>query len=191
MVAGLPLETVTLQAAVLPPSAVVTVMVASPTALPVTLPLLSTVATPVLEDFQVTFLLAALEGDTVAVSWVAPLTFTVAEVLFSDTPVTATVAAVTVTEQVADTPLAAVAVILAVPAFKPVTTPEAFTVAMSDAEVVQVNVVTVASEGSKLTLLPRSSVFPVATESAEGRTTLLTGMGLGVSSSTLTSQVSL
>ena len=51
--------TVTLQVAVLPPSSVVTVMVAVPFATPVTLPLASTVAMVALLDAHVTFLLPA------------------------------------------------------------------------------------------------------------------------------------
>ena len=69
------------------PSAVVTVMVADPGALAVTKPLLLTVATVVLLDFQVTFLLLVLLGVTVAVSWSVCPVFSVAEVLLSDTPV--------------------------------------------------------------------------------------------------------
>ena len=69
------------------PSAVVTVMVADPVALAVTKPLLLTVATVVLLDFQVTFLLLVLLGVTVAVSWSVCPVLSVAEVLLSDTPV--------------------------------------------------------------------------------------------------------
>ena len=50
------------------PSAVVTVIVAEPGPLAVTKPLLLTVATEVLLDFQVTALLLVLLGVTVAVS---------------------------------------------------------------------------------------------------------------------------
>ena len=69
------------------PSAVVTVMVADPGALAVTKPELLTVATVVLLDFQVTFLLLVLLGVTVVVSWSVCPVFSVAEVLLSDTPV--------------------------------------------------------------------------------------------------------
>ena len=69
------------------PSAVVTVMVADPGALAVTKPLLLTVATVVLLDFQVTFLLLVLLGVTVAVSCSVCPVFSVAEVLLSETPV--------------------------------------------------------------------------------------------------------
>ena len=60
--------TVTEQVAALSPSFEVTVIVAEPTAMAVTLPLESTVATLVLELDHVTFLFAAFDGETVAVS---------------------------------------------------------------------------------------------------------------------------
>ena len=62
-------------------------MVADPGALAVTKPELLTVATVVLLDFQVTFLLLVLLGVTVVVSWSVCPVFSVAEVLLSDTPV--------------------------------------------------------------------------------------------------------
>ena len=58
-------DTVTVQDAVLPPSFVVTVMVAVPAATAVTLPFASTVATAVLLEVNVTVLLVALSGFTV------------------------------------------------------------------------------------------------------------------------------
>ena len=61
--------TVTAQVAVLPPSAVLTVMVAVPALTAVTLPVLSTVAMAVAELVQLTDLLAASDGVTVARSW--------------------------------------------------------------------------------------------------------------------------
>ena len=69
------------------PSAVVTVMVADPGALAVTRPVVLTVATVVLLDFQVTALLEVLLGLTVAVSCKVWPVFSVAEVLLSETPV--------------------------------------------------------------------------------------------------------
>ena len=60
--------TVTSQVAVFPPSTVVTVIVAVPAATPVTTPAADTVAIFVLLDDQVTFLLVAFGGATVAVS---------------------------------------------------------------------------------------------------------------------------
>ena len=87
--------TVTVQAAVLAPSAVVTVMVALPEPMAVTFPLLSTVATAVLLDVQVTLLSVASLGATVAVSRSEPPTVSPRLVLFSVTPVTGMVGSVT------------------------------------------------------------------------------------------------
>jgi hypothetical protein len=72
------------------PSWVVTVIVAEPADIPVTNPLVLTVAILALELDQVTFLLVAFEGATVAVSCVVALTATVADVGLTLTPVTAT-----------------------------------------------------------------------------------------------------
>ena len=185
MVATLPLETVTLQVAVLPPSAVVTVMVASPTALPVTLPLESTVAMPVLEDFQVTFLLAALDGSTVAVSWVVPLTFTVALDLSSFTPVTATADAVTFTAQVEVYSLPStviLAVMTASPAAFAVTLPLLSTDATESLLEDQVM-----GCFSGMVAAARVLVSPTVRFRVEGLTSTLPGVGAGVSSVTVIS----
>ena len=64
----LPIFTVIAEVAVFPPSAVVTVIVAAPLAFPVTKPVELTVATEVLLDDQLTVLLVALDGATVAVN---------------------------------------------------------------------------------------------------------------------------
>jgi hypothetical protein len=69
----LPLVTVTEQVAVLPPSTVVTVIVAEPAATALTVPLL-TVATPVLLESHATFLFDALPGETVATRVAEPPT---------------------------------------------------------------------------------------------------------------------
>ena len=58
--------TLTEQVAFLPPSAVVAMMVALPIPLPVTFPSSSTAAMDESLDVQLTFLLVALEGSTVA-----------------------------------------------------------------------------------------------------------------------------
>ena len=80
--------TVTVQLAVLLPSAVVTVMVAVPAATGVTNPF-ATVATLSLFELQVTALFVALLGATVAVSVsAAPPTVSVRVVLSSVTPIT-------------------------------------------------------------------------------------------------------
>ena len=80
--------TVTAHVAVFPPSAVVTVISAVPTALAVTVPSFPTVATSSLLDFQVTFLFVALSGVTVAVSFSVLPTSMVVAVLLRLTPVT-------------------------------------------------------------------------------------------------------
>ena len=86
-------STVTEQVAVLPPSDVVTVMVAVPALTAVTWPPL-TVATPVLEEDQLTPVLVALEGATEAVRVSLPPSVRVMELLLRLTPVTATVVGV-------------------------------------------------------------------------------------------------
>ena len=88
---GTGILTVTLQVAVLPPSAVFTVILQLPFPTAVTTPLF-TVATALLSVPHVTDLLSALDGDTVAVRVVvAPLLVNVAEVSFRLTELTATV----------------------------------------------------------------------------------------------------
>ena len=120
------LLTVTVQDAVLLPSAVVTVIVAVPTAFAVIVPLL-TVATLVALLLQVTFLFVALDGVMVAVNVSVAPTNRLVEVLLRLTPVTGTV---TVTAQVAVLlPSAVVTVIVAVPDATAVTFPEVETVA--------------------------------------------------------------
>ena len=122
--------TVTVQVAVLPPSDVLTVTTVEPTFLAVTTPLELTVAMDVFSDDQVTPLSVASEGETVATNVAVLPTCKVNEEEFRDTPVTETVEAFTVTEQVAVLPPSAVlAVIVAVPAFFAVTSPSEDTVA--------------------------------------------------------------
>ena len=77
--------TVTLQDAErFEPSAVVAVMVASPTATAVTLPLASTVAIDSFDDFHVTALFEALSGSTVVVSTTVSVALRVALVLSNE-----------------------------------------------------------------------------------------------------------
>ena len=72
-----------------------------PAAIPVTSPVLLTVATDVLAELQLTVLLVALEGETVAVScWVA-FTEMLADAGLTVTPVTGTVTGLTVKVQTA------------------------------------------------------------------------------------------
>jgi hypothetical protein len=92
--------TVTAQLAVLLPSSVVTVMVALPTVTAVIVPP-DTVATAMLLLLHVTFLLVALSGVMVEVNVSEFPTVMLVDVLFRDTPVTATVEPVTVKAQAA------------------------------------------------------------------------------------------
>jgi hypothetical protein len=119
--------TVTVQVAVLLPSEVVTVIVAFPAATADTTPLDDTVATAGALLLHDTFLFVALEGKTVAERFSEPPTRSVVDVLFRDTPVTATLPLpplVTVMEQVAVLlPSAVVTVMVALPIAKPLTKP--------------------------------------------------------------------
>jgi hypothetical protein len=83
--------TVTVQVADLEPSVVVTVIVVEPALTAVTLPLLSTVAMFESDDFQLTALLVALSGVTVAVKVSEVPSVRLMEALLMLTPVTATV----------------------------------------------------------------------------------------------------
>ena len=120
--------TVTKHVAFLLPSSVVTVIVVVPTDFAVTTPELDTVATLVLLLVHVTFLFAALLGDTVAVN-VLILPFTMLIVLeLKVTPLT--LIGVTVTSHVAFLlPSSVVTVIVAVPTDFAVITPVEDTVA--------------------------------------------------------------
>ena len=129
------------------PSAVVTVMVADPGALAVTRPVVLTVATVVLLDFQVTALLEVLLGLTVAVSCKVWPVFSVAEVLLSDTPV-ASCFTVTVQVAVLFVPSQVLAVIVAVPGPLAVTRPLLLTEATLELLVVQDTLLSVALLGA-------------------------------------------
>ena len=122
--------TVTEHVAVLPPSFVLTVIVAVPGVFAVTTPEDETVATEVLFEVQVTDLSVAFEGLTVAVSvWLSPSVI-VRLVLSRLTPVTDITFALTVTVHVAVLlPSFVLTVIVAVPGVFAVTTPEDETVA--------------------------------------------------------------
>ena len=138
----------TVHVAFLPPSFVVTVMVAVPAALAVTTPEDDTVATDVLLDDQVTDLSVALEGVTVAVSVSVSPTVMERDDLFRLTPVTEIVCALTVTVHVAFLPPSfVVTVMVAVPAAFAVTTPEEDTVATDVLLDDQVTDLSVALEG--------------------------------------------
>jgi len=116
--------TVTTQLAVLLPSSVMTVMVAVPVEKAVTVPVVETFATEVLLLCQRTVLLLALEGKTVAVSWlVAPMIKDRLEGV-RVTSVTAMLGTVTVRLQLAVLlPSTVVTVIVAVPGSVKLITP--------------------------------------------------------------------
>ena len=140
--------TVTLQKAVFPPSAVEAIITIVPAETAVTLPLASTVATAVLLLVQLTALLVALSGLTVAmmvaVSPSARLRLVLSRVMDS----TGTVVEETVTVQEAVLPPSfVVTTITAVPGATAVTLPLASTVATAVLLLVQVTVLSVASLG--------------------------------------------
>ena len=136
--------------AVLLPSTVLTVIVVVPTATAVTVPLL-TVATLVLLLVQVTFLFVAFAGATVASNVNVELSDKSLDVLFKETPVTATVVTVTVHVPTTGWSFSSypVAVIVVVPAETPVTKPVLETVATLVLLDSQTNVFWFVSEGVK------------------------------------------
>ena len=105
-------------------------MVAEPADLAVTTPEVETVATDVLLEDHVTALLVAFDGETVAARVAVLPSSRLNEVLSNDTPVTETVAFLTVTEQEAVLfPSCVVQVTVAEPAALAVTVPSEATVA--------------------------------------------------------------
>ena len=150
---------------------------AVPALLPVTVPLLLTVATEVLSLDHVTVLLVAVDGLTVAVILKVSPTEIVFEVGLTLTPVTATVP-VTVTLQVAVfPPSAVVTVIVAVPAFTPVRTPLllSLNLAIEVSLLVHVTFLSVASEG--VIFAVSVTVLPIATVGTDGEiATPVTGL---------------
>ena len=106
-------------------------IVVVPALTPVTTPDELTVATEGFDDDQDTALFVAFEGVTVAVKVPVPPTPISIAVLSRETPVTDTVGAITVTvhDPYLFVPSVAVALMVAVPAFTAVTTPDELTVA--------------------------------------------------------------
>ena len=165
--------TVTVQLAVLPPSAVVTVMVAVPGATAVTLPFSSTVAIFPSLVVHFTALLAALLGATVAVRVSLPPAVRAKVFLFSVTPVTGMPETVTLQLAVLP-PSSVVAVMVAVPAATAVTLPFSSTVAIFWSLVVHFTALLVAFSGA--TVAVRVSVLPtVRDNSVLFRVTPVTG----------------
>ena len=135
------LLTVITELAVNAPITVVAVTVAEPTETPVTTPDEFTVATAGALDAQVTFLFVARTGRTVAVRVVVTPRPIVAVGGVTDTLVGLVTLVFTVTmDEAAKGPSAVVAVTVAVPIARPVTTPDEFTAAMAGALEVHVMV---------------------------------------------------
>ena len=161
-------------------------MVASPAFTPVTLPLASTVATASSLDAQVTFWLVAFSGRMVATRVSLPPTRILVSVLFSCTPVTLISLSLTVTLQVAVfPPSSVVTVMVASPAFTPVTLPLASTVAMAASLDFQATFLFAASLGAtvavSVSLSPTRSVI-VALFNVTPVTDTTGGVGSGISS---------
>jgi hypothetical protein len=140
-------------------------MTALPALAAVTVPF-ETLATEVLLLFHFTFLFVALVGETVAVSESVPPTIRLEDVLFKVTPVTETVVEMTVIVQVAVLwPSSVVTVIVALPAFTPVTVPFEDTLATAVALLVHVTALLVALDGetvsASFSLLPAGILVDV------------------------------
>ena len=135
----------TWQSAVFDPSAVVTVTMQVPSPIAVTFPLVSTVATLVLSEDQITSLLEASVGFIVAVNCLEEFTLRWRFVLSNDTDSTGTV---TFTWQSADfNPSTVVTVIIQFPPPTAVTSPLASTVATEVLFEDQITVLIIASSG--------------------------------------------
>ena len=161
--------TVTVQVAFFEPSCDVQVMVAEPVDLAVTTPEVETVATDVLLDDQLTALLVALEGETVAVRVAVFPSSKDKDVLSRETPVTEIVAFLTVTEQVAFfEPSAVVHVMVAEPAVLAVTVPSDATVATEVLLDDQETAVFVALLGEMVAV--NLDVWPVSNDKVVGET---------------------
>ncbi len=139
------LTTVIAQVAVKPPSVVVAVMFVLPIATPVTMPEESTVAAFLLLELQLRLWSLAFAGRTAAVSCFVLPKAMVAAVASRLRPVTETFC--TVMAHFALYPLAVVTVIVQLPSFKPLTRPDASTVATLASLVDQVKAVSVAVFG--------------------------------------------
>ena len=140
-----------------------TVIVADPAAFAVTTPDVDTIAIDVLLDDQVTDLFVAFDGLTVAVRVAVLPSSNERDVRSRETPVTDTIAAVTVTAQVAFfEPSWVVQVMVAEPAALAVTTPLVLTVATEVLLDDQVTDLFVAFDG--LTVAVRVAVLPSSNE---------------------------
>ena len=161
--------TVIADEAVKPPSAVVAVMVAVPLPWAVTIPLVLTVATVASLVLQLTLLLVALLGVTVAVRVPVPPGARDKLVGVTLTPVTATTRVETVTSLLAVKPPSdVVAVMVAVPSPCAVTTPLELTVATVASLVLQLTLLLVALLG--VTVAESVPVSPVFSDKLVGAT---------------------
>ena len=161
--------TFTMHVAVLPPSSVLTVIVAVPIAFAVTTPLDETVATEVLLDDQVIPWLVAFDGWIVALRVTIFPTSKFIVLLSRDIPVTVTGAALTVTVQVAFfAPSDVVHVIVAEPVAMAVIVPSDATEATDILLEVQETSVFVASLGE--TVGVNLDVWPTVSDNDVGDT---------------------
>jgi hypothetical protein len=153
--------------AVKPPSCVVAVIDADPMETPVTNPSVFTVTIPLSDELQVTVLLEALTGNTVAVSCCVPATLIVAVVGLTDTDVAGTGVTV-IALVVVKPPSCVVTVIVADPIETAVTRPVALTVATELFDELHVTILFVASAGC--TSAESCCVPPTIIEAVEGLT---------------------
>jgi hypothetical protein len=170
--------TVTLQVAVLLPSAVVTVIVADPAATAVTRPPADTVAVEALLLAHVTFWFVAPDGVMAGTRYSEPPASRLADDLFRVTPVTATAVALTFTVQAAVLlPSAVLTVMVAVPAATAVTVPLDDTVATEALPLLHVTLLFAALDGS--ITAERVSVPPTTRLVVDLRETPVTAMLVG------------
>jgi len=151
------------------PSVAVAVIVTVPALMPVTTPVLLTVATPEFDVDQFTALLAASAGATVAVSVVVPPTTTDADDGVTVTDDTGIGSTVTDAEPDFSEPSVAVAVIVTDPTALPVTTPVALTVATAVFDEAHVTVLFVAVAGNTVAVSVVDA--PMMTDTDSGLTT--------------------
>ena len=125
-------------------------MVALPGATPVTKPSLFTVATNRLSELQVTVLLVAFDGITVAVSCSVEFSEMLAELGLMLIPVTGIMTVISLVVVLA--PSSVVALMVASPGATPVTSPVLFTVATEVLLELQITVLFVALDGKTVTV---------------------------------------
>ena len=176
-VTGTTLEaTVTSQVAVLLPSTVVAVMVAEPSFRAVTSPSSFTVAIVSSEEDQLTILLVAVAGRTVAVRLPFPPSFRERVAGATVTPVTAISPSTTVSVHEAVLP-PQVAVIVTVPGFRAVTRPLSMTATLLSEEV-QDTGLEAASAGNTVAVIWRVLLTTISAETTSSSTAVTVTSGL-------------